>query len=197
MVDISTQLRDMVLFYNLAFSHLIDTGCVFPSLSLCHSNKVLENIYMFFWVERQIQLSGTGNLAFKLKKAVETEHFIGWRSQLLPLQGTRGISTEHLRNFTDLVAGQYKQRLPFTSPCGQAEIFHQHDFSCLHAFSNPETSLGGSYTTVIDPSLLMLPSWYFLRTVPRNIKQFVNLLALNNSSWELVAFQVGLVARLL
>lgn len=37
----------MVIFYNLAFPHLIDTGFVFPSLSLCHFTKVLENMYMF------------------------------------------------------------------------------------------------------------------------------------------------------
>lgn len=169
----------MVLFYNLAFSHLIDTGFVFPSLSVCHFTKVLKNMHVFFWAERQTQLSGTSNVVFKLKKAVEIGHFTGWRSQSFPLWGTRGISTAYLRKFTDLVDSI--KSLPFTPSWSQGKTFHQHEFSCLHAFSSPETSLGGSYTTSIDPSLLMLPCWYFLRTVPRNKKQFMNLLALNNS----------------
>ena len=40
----------------------------------------------------------------------------------------------------------------------QRETFHQHDFSCLHTFTKPETSLSRSYTTSTAQLLSMLAS---------------------------------------
>lgn len=152
----------MVLFYNLAFSHLIDTGFVFPSLSLCHFTKVLENVYTSFWAETQTQSSGIGNLAFKFKKAVETGHFTGWKSQVLPLWGTRGISTAHLRNFTDLTPEQYEKITAFHTflrPRGNFSPAWLQLSSCfLQSWSQPRRELYHQYRSVIASVILLILS---------------------------------------